>query len=274
MADAIDRSDLAAALALGDHEMICLVGGGGKTTTLLALGRQLTGRVILTTTTKMGLHRTGGFDVLWSPSDAEVANRGMKSDDVVASEGRAIGGAASEREVRTEVGVDTSGTTGLGRWARIAWSHEHGGKAVGPPPETVDRWFHLVDHVVVEADGARRLPFKAPAGHEPVIPSRATTVLAIIGADALDRVIEDQCFRPMRVAAVAGCSPYQRLTPERAARVLASADGSRRGVAPSARFAVLITKVATSNAALARATAAELAERGVQAVQIREAPPP
>ena len=107
-----------------------------------------------------------------------------------------------------------------------------------------------------------------------MIPSRASTVLAIIGADALDRVIEDQCFRPMRVAAVAGCSPYQRLTPERAARVLASADGSRRGVDPTVRFAVVITKVAASNAALARETAAELAERGVPTIRILDAPPP
>ena len=38
----------------GENHLISLVGGGGKTTLLHALGKQLSGRTILTSTTKMG----------------------------------------------------------------------------------------------------------------------------------------------------------------------------------------------------------------------------
>ncbi len=97
--------------------------------------------------------------------------------------------------------------------------------------------------VVIEADGARGHPAKAPADHEPVIPGATTLLVAVIGADALERVIADQCHRPLRVAAVVGCRPYERLTPERAATLLTSDRGGRKGMPDGARFAVVVTKV-------------------------------
>ena len=60
-----------------------------------------------------------------------------------------------------------------------------------------------LDHLVVEADGSRRMPFKAPLEYEPVVPSRTTTLVACVGAAALGAVISEQCQRPERVAAVA-----------------------------------------------------------------------
>ena len=215
----IGVDDVPDALGLGSHELIALVGGGGKTTTLFSLGRALPGRVVLTTTTKMGRDRTEGRPILCRPTMAEV---------------RAIAGPT------------------------LVWDSMDEHKAIGVTGETVDSWFDAVDHIVVEADGARRKPFKAPAPYEPVIPSRATTVVAVIGADALDRVIEDQCHRPLRVAALAGCSSYDRLTPERATAVLLSTDGSRKGVAADARFVVVVTKVTDGNSALVARLAAAL----------------
>ncbi len=195
------------ALGLGDHELVSFVGGGGKTTALFALGNQLSGSVVLTTTTKMGRHRHGGRPVRFAPSDRELA-AALKIERAV-----------------------------------LAWQADGAHKALGVAPETADRWFGFADHVVVEADGSRRLPFKAPRPYEPVIPSRSTMLVACVGAAALGRVIADQCQRPMRVAAVAGCSPYQRLTPARLARVLLSERGSRKGCPPAARFAVLVNCV-------------------------------
>jgi hypothetical protein len=88
------------------------------------------------------------------------------------------------------------------------------------------------------------------------VPSRTTVLVACIGGDALGRVIADQCHCPMRVAAVAGCSPYQRLTPARAAKVLLDERGSRKSCPPDARFVVMVTKVD----AAARPFADELVE--------------
>ncbi|GIR37508.1 MAG: hypothetical protein CM15mP49_28930 [Actinomycetota bacterium] len=46
----------------GENHLISLVGGGGKTTLLHALGKQLSGRTILTSTTKWGLTKTMTFE--------------------------------------------------------------------------------------------------------------------------------------------------------------------------------------------------------------------
>ncbi len=100
-----------------------------------------------------------------------------------------------------------------------------------------------IEVVVVEADDAEGCAVKAPAPDEPVIPRSATHVLAVIGADALDRVIESCGQHPLRIAAIAGCRPYERLTPERAALLLTSPHGGRRHVPPMARFSVVVTKV-------------------------------
>jgi probable selenium-dependent hydroxylase accessory protein YqeC len=116
-----------------------------------------------------------------------------------------------------------------------------------------------VDYVVVEADGARGLPAKAPGRHEPALPDGPTDVLAVIGADALNRVIADQCHRPLRVAAVIGCSPYERLDPVRAAILLSHPDGARRGVDNG--FGIVVTKVSPINRPLVDRLVAAMAEQ-------------
>ncbi len=207
MTATVTLDELAVALDVGPHEHVSLVGGGGKTTCLFALGRRLTGRVILTTTTKMGRDRTEGLPVLFSPDDSTLLAK-----------------------------LDDHGVV-------LVWGVDAGHKVLGVTPETCDRWFGIADHVVVEADGSRRRPFKAPRPFEPVVPTTTTLYVACVGADALGRVIADQCHRPLRVAALAGCSPYERLTPERLVRVLTSERGSRKNCPDGARFAVVISRV-------------------------------
>ena len=201
-----DPAGVAEALGLGRRSLVALVGGGGKTTLLFALGRNLPARTLLTTTTRMGRDRTGGFECLIGPTDDDLA-AALERDDAV-----------------------------------LAWRTTDERKALGYPPEGVDRWFATAaaDHIVVEADGARRRPFTAPAPWEPPIPSASTHVVACIGADALGYVIADRVHRPLRVAAAAGCSPYERLTPERAAAALTSEVGMMKNVPRSARFTVAV----------------------------------
>ena len=203
---ATDLAGAAEALELGRRSLVALVGGGGKTTLLFALGRQLPARTLLTTTTRMGCDRTGGFPCLIGPTDAELA-LAFDRDDAV-----------------------------------LVWRTTDERKALGYAPDEVDRWFAtgVADHIVVEADGARRRPFTAPAPWEPPIPAASTHVVACIGADALGYVIADRLHRPLRVAAAAGCSPYERLTPARAAQALTSPVGMMKNVPSSARFTVAV----------------------------------
>jgi molybdenum cofactor cytidylyltransferase len=236
VADIVDLGDVAAALELGSHELISLVGGGGKTTMLFALGDQLAGRTVLTTTTKMGSGTIPDMATLVDPTDAEV-------DSALTTDGSVL-----------------------------VWGDVTDTKATGVSPTRTGTWFDLADHVVVEADGSRQRPFKAPAPHEPVIPERSTIVVSVMGADALGRVIWDQCHRPMRVAALAECSPFERLTPRAAAAVLSHPDGARKSVPPGARFAVVINRADLDDADLVVAVgdlAIRLAGKGIPLVVVR-----
>lgn len=201
--------DLASALQLSDHELVSIVGGGGKTTTLFALGAQLAGRVVLTTTTKMGSERDEGVPVLVGTSDAELAAHLDHHPSV------------------------------------LVWSDRSGHRAEGVSPTDCDRWFTsgIADHVVVEADGSRRKPFKAPYAYEPVIAEQTTMLVACIGAQALGQPIAKSCHRSDAVIDIVGGSIDDPLTPAAAAQVLLSDAGSRKGLPPRAEFAVLIHQV-------------------------------
>jgi probable selenium-dependent hydroxylase accessory protein YqeC len=48
----------------------------------------------------------------------------------------------------------------------------------------------LFDYILVEADGSRQRPIKAPADHEPVIPQGTTKAVGVIGLDALGKQID------------------------------------------------------------------------------------
>lgn len=59
-------------------------------------------------------------------------------------------------------------------------------KISGFSPVDIDELYHrdCYDVIIVEADGAKQRPLKAPAGHEPCIPSSSSLVFGVTGADA------------------------------------------------------------------------------------------
>ncbi len=73
-------------------------------------------------------------------------------------------------------------------------------KVQGVLPEFLDRIAAqpAVDVVIVEADGSRRLPFKAPAQHEPVIPTSTTVLMPVVGLDVLGKVPRHRAGAPAR----------------------------------------------------------------------------
>jgi probable selenium-dependent hydroxylase accessory protein YqeC len=97
-----------------------------------------------------------------------------------------------------------------------------------------------LDLLALEADGSKLRPFKAPADHEPVIPSSATHVVAVVGLRALNTPLDDEhVHRPERVRAIVG--PQDRCTAEVIARVLADDRGGRRHVG-SRSYTVLVNQ--------------------------------
>jgi molybdenum cofactor cytidylyltransferase len=210
---------LIAAFGVG-NDVVALVGAGGKTTLAFALAREGVGaglRVVVTTTTKLGVGQDGGMRVVSTEAD----------------------------EIASALGEER---------ACVVISGREGEKALGVGPEWVDELWSagVADLVIVEADGARRRKVKAPAAHEPVIPRSATLVVAVMGVAALGAPSEQVAHRPRLVASVAGVAPSDVLTPEAAVRVLTSRHGGRKGVPTGARFAVALTGDAAGRHAAVR----------------------
>lgn len=212
-------------LGLGPHELVALVGAGGKSTILATLARELRAlRVIVTTTTRMAQDQVTQ-PTCWSDDPALV-------------------------DAALEPGSPLFVATG-----RIP------DKVIGVSPAAADRLFRRTqaDHVLVEADGARGMAIKAPAAHEPVIPSASTTVLVVVSIDAVGRPITEVAHRHMLVAQLIGTHPDHLLTVEGAATVLLHPEGGLKGIPMGARVVMATTMVTPASRDVADGLAALLA---------------
>ena len=100
----------------------------------------------------------------------------------------------------------------------------------------------IADYVLVESDGAKGLPLKAPAEHEPVIPAETSLVVAVAGLDGLGKPISETVFRPALYAALLGMDEQHMLVPADLARVLTHPQGQRKCVLPGMRFGIVLNK--------------------------------
>lgn len=207
---------LAQQLGLGGRELVSLVGGGGKSTMLFGLGNELAAagyRVILTTTTKMGRDQAMvAPNVCWS-ADTDCA----------------------------AAALDKPGPVML-----VTAGDDH--KVTGPPPELVDRLFadSDADFIIVEADGSRRRPLKAPAAHEPVVPSASTTMVILMGIDAVGRPLGEVTHRVEEATRFTGLEASHVLTPQDCAVILAHPDGALRVCPPHTRVVIALNKIETA----------------------------
>ena len=135
------------------------------------------------------------------------------------------------------------------------------GKLTALPPEQLTCWMAQADMVLLEADGAKRLPCKAPAAHEPVLLPESDVVLAVAGLSALGRPLREVCFRLDEACALLHTAPAAPLTPELLAALLASEAGGRKLVGERAFYAVLNQADDPARRALGETTRTILWER-------------
>jgi probable selenium-dependent hydroxylase accessory protein YqeC len=212
---------LATGLGVRDREVVVLVGGGGKTTALFRLGRELLSigkSVVVTTTTH-----------IFAPGpEADLETVLGSFDDTGLTESRAALARGHLPVLGTRLTPD--------------------GKLAGVAPEVVDQLAAQSDitHVVVEADGSAHKPFKAPMDYEPVVPSSTTLLIAVVGVDALgQRLDADHIHRPQRVAELSGAALGEPLAAEAIAAVLVHPLGPLRDAPPTARSLILLNKADT-----------------------------
>ena len=58
----------------------------------------------------------------------------------------------------------------------------------------------LGDFILIEGDGSKNLPLKAPKDNEPVIIKETNLVIGIMGFDSINKKIKDICHRPKLVS--------------------------------------------------------------------------
>ena len=173
--------------------LITVTGAGGKTSLIFALGNVLseTLRVLITTTTHIGCNEIpSGFNITVGRADS----------------------------VKENISLDKADKGSFFAASRIA-----AGKYVGFPPWGIDSFFDagIVDVILVEGDGAKKLPIKGYKSNEPVIPERTSCQLIVIGAEIfVEKLDETNVFRPDRFFNVAGVDHGKVLTPGEIVRIL------------------------------------------------------
>ena len=105
----------------------------------------------------------------------------------------------------------------------------------------------LVDGIwlLLEADGAREKPVKAPREGEPVLLPETGLVLCVYGLDAVGQPIKEVCCRVEQVCAILEKQETARLTAADLAKLAISLQGGRKGVQPGMRYVVLFNKADT-----------------------------
>jgi probable selenium-dependent hydroxylase accessory protein YqeC len=115
----------------------------------------------------------------------------------------------------------------------------------GISPSSADRLFAegTADHVIVEADGSAGRPVKSPAVHEPVVPSSATMVVAVMGLEALGRRFDaETVFRPEEVQRITGARFGCVLTAQMLSMLFLAPEGLFKGAPPSSARVAFLNK--------------------------------
>lgn len=204
--------------------VVSAVGAGGKTTTLHRLAEELVRQgqqAVVTTSTHI-----------------------LEEDEpyfLRATAGESLTDQLQLREAARAFADQVRGK--LDRFGQV-WtgSSAPGGKLRGLPELFMEQIWKLNVPVLVEADGARKMPLKVPAAHEPVIDPRTTHVLSVYGLDAVGQKLETVCFRKEQAEKILKKNGTEPVTPEDIALLASSPEAGRKGCPEQAAYTVVLNK--------------------------------
>lgn len=222
-----DRPSLLDALGLENlkRPVVSVVGAGGKTTTIKKAAEEYRQKgipVIVTTTTHMMAEDRPCFLLT---SSLEEVKETLKRE----------------------------GMAWLGR-------PNEAGKMRAPSPEFLHQIISLGCPVLIEADGARRLPLKVPADHEPVILSETTHVVNVYGLDALGKTFEKICFRADIALKLLEKKETDLVTEKDIVRLAFNNLAGQKGITSSMSYQVVLNKADTPKREEAALTICRLSE--------------
>lgn len=213
---------------INKKKIISFVGGGGKTSLIYELGRELSElgkKVIITTTTHIFMPKSN------------VVITGKKDDIIklLYSENMiTVGMLCDEKDIKVKhdqfKNKKTIKEIQEGRLKKIS----------GLPKEIAISLIELADFVLVEADGSKRLPLKIPDEHEPVILEGSNLVVGVCGIDAIGKSIKEICHRSNLVSRFLDTDEEHIINPYDIAKILSSIHGQRKNV--ECHYKVIINK--------------------------------
>ncbi|WFA07830.1 selenium cofactor biosynthesis protein YqeC [Tissierella sp. Yu-01] len=145
---------------LNKKNIISVVGGGGKTTSIKVLSKELKDegkRVLVATSTGIAIPKRDDYDNLFigllpndfDPMKGSITYYAERTDDI---------------KLKTQ--------------------------NISLIDEIIER--KVFDVILIEADGSKGLPIKAPATHEPVISKYTTMTIGVVGLDSIGTIIDDK----------------------------------------------------------------------------------
>lgn len=221
--------NLSQALQVHPGDVVAFVGAGGKTTAMFKLATELAEqgwRVITTTTTRIAQD-----ELRFAPQRVGFGH-GMRLPETL----------PAQVEQHHHIFVFTK--------------LESDNKVKGVRPEWLDQNLaaaSYLDVLIVEADGSRRLPMKAPLSHEPAIPASSTIVVPVVGIDALGHPLDEQhIYGAEIINRLTGHPLGAPITPEVIAAALMHPNIGLKNTPQRARVVPLINKVTPDTLADAR----------------------
>lgn len=208
-----ERESMIEALGLGNlpvktrRPVVSVVGAGGKTTLLHRLAEEyrLQGTApVVTTTTHIWRENFPFF--LKNPSMKEIRKCMIRYGQV---------------------------------WAGTDCGN---GKLAGLPLGVLKQLLKQEFPVLIEADGARMLPAKVPADHEPVILPCSTHVIYVCGMDSVGRKIKEAVFRPELAAEILNKTTEDPVEADDIAVLASSEQAGRKRCPHNAAYAVVLNK--------------------------------
>ncbi|MCL4561156.1 MAG: selenium cofactor biosynthesis protein YqeC [Chloroflexi bacterium] len=208
--------NLVKALRIDSRSRMALVGAGGKTTALFRLGDELPPPVLLTATTHLG--------------ESQVAQAGRH---VIATRVDQI---QALQDNLTDTPILVTGPFGPD------------GRTLGLDAPVLDALKSLADDknlpLLIEADGSRQRPLKAPAEHEPAIPGWVSQVVVVAGLSGLGKPLGPEWIhRPEIFAALTGMKMGKPVSPEALGTLLAHPQGGLKHIPARARKIALLNQV-------------------------------
>jgi molybdenum cofactor cytidylyltransferase len=197
---------------------VAFVGAGGKTTAMFQCARQLASSVLVTATTHLAVDQLG------------LADRHYFVDDRLLD--------------RLESDLHPGLTLLTGPLAGDS------NRALGVSADLLECIRALAEAccipLLVEADGSRQLPLKAPADHEPPIPAFVDLVLVVAGLRGLGKPLTPEwVHRPEAFGAISGLQQGDVITPAALAQVMTHPDGGLKNIPSQARRVALLNQADT-----------------------------